>query len=359
MGSPHTTDEDSVPEIAPCITRKRPLVNGQPQPQTRRRALRQLLSVRLCAAVLISCQVSIAFAQSEAGRFLAAVPGESALSASDETHSVADVQTQLLELQKQIDALKHAKAVEMPSVPPTAAMAKPEPPKYPTVRLTGFFQADAAWFHQDANNRLTIGNGVPADGDIQDGADFRRARLAAVGKVWDNVNYMLEMDFAFPGRPSFMDVWMDIDNAIGSNSLRIGQFRQPIGMDGQTGVKDMTFLERGLPFAFLPFRQIGAMTYGHTQDEQITWATTAAMEWRHELPDFWLIRAMTADWCMSASATVFLIRPTMRCNTVISRNSLSVKTVPELCHRECPARFLYLSIRGRSQQTISICLMPS
>ncbi|GEM_PF-578539 len=304
MGSPHPTDAYSVPEIATCIPRERSLVAGQPQLQTQRRELRQSLSIRLCAAVLISCQVSIAFAQSEPGRILAAVPGESALFASDETQSVPDVQTQLLELQKQIDALQHAKAVETPLVPPIAAIAKPEPPKYPTVRLTGFFQADAAWFHQDANNRLTIGNGVPANGDIQDGADFRRARLAAVGKVWDNVNYMLEMDFAFPGRPSFMDLWMDIDNAIGSNSLRIGQFRQPFGMDGQTSVKDMTFLERGLPFAFLPFRQIGAMTYGHTQDEQMTWAFSG---FRYPVDQFGGNVGDNGGYGMAARVTALLV----------------------------------------------------
>jgi hypothetical protein len=71
-------------------------------------------------------------------------------------------------------------------------------PEYPSVRMTGFFQADAGWFAQDAAN-------IAAVGDIQDGADFRRARLAAVGNVIDNVAYMIEFDFAFPGRPTFMD----------------------------------------------------------------------------------------------------------------------------------------------------------
>jgi phosphate-selective porin OprO/OprP len=83
---------------------------------------------------------------------------------------------------------------------------------------------------------------------------------------------MLEMDFAFPGRPSFMDVWLEVDDVIGSSNLRVGQFRQPFGMDGLTSVKEMTFLERGLPFAFLPFRQIGAMLNGIRKDELATWA---------------------------------------------------------------------------------------
>ncbi|WP_339733827.1 porin [uncultured Gimesia sp.] len=137
--------------------------------------------------------------------------------------------------------------------------------QYPTARLTGFFQADSVWFHQDSGNIQAVGN-------LQDGADFRRARLAATGDAWENIGYMLEMDFAFPGRPSFMDVWLEVREAMGTNTVRIGQYRQPLGMDGLTSVKELTFLERALPFAFLPFRQIGAMTFGHSEDEQSTWA---------------------------------------------------------------------------------------
>ncbi|MCA9200265.1 MAG: porin, partial [Planctomycetales bacterium] len=55
-------------------------------------------------------------------------------------------------------------------------------------------------------------------------------------------------------------------------TIRVGQWRQPFGMDGLTSVKEMTFLERGLPFAFLPFRQIGIGFFNHNADETVTWA---------------------------------------------------------------------------------------
>lgn len=136
--------------------------------------------------------------------------------------------------------------------------------RFPTVEVGGFFQADWAWFHQDANNLATVG-------DVQDGADFRRARLNAHGDVWENVGYMIEFDFAFPGRPSFMDVYFDIrETPVGK--VRFGQWRHPIGMDGLTSVKELTFLERALPFAFLPFRQIGLGMFQHSADESMTYA---------------------------------------------------------------------------------------
>jgi phosphate-selective porin OprO/OprP len=137
--------------------------------------------------------------------------------------------------------------------------------KYPTARLTGFLQADTGWFHQDAANRIAVG-------DVQDGADFRRARLAATGDVAENVGYMAEFDFAFPARPGFMDVWLEVRDTSLLNDVKVGLYRQPIGLDGLTSVKELTFLERGLPFAFLPFRQIGAMTSGADEERGVTWA---------------------------------------------------------------------------------------
>lgn len=137
-------------------------------------------------------------------------------------------------------------------------------PKYPTVAVTGFFQADALWFTQDAANREAVSG-------VHDVVDFRRARLAAKGNVAENVSYMIEFDFGFPGRPSFMDVWLDIaDLPIGH--FRAGQWRQPFSMDALTSVRELAFFERALPFAFIPFRQTGIGFYDTALDERMTWA---------------------------------------------------------------------------------------
>ncbi|MBM82513.1 MAG: porin [Planctomycetaceae bacterium] len=145
----------------------------------------------------------------------------------------------------------------------TGATNLVEAVEYPIVNLTGFFQADVGWVNQDAAS-------LSAVGDAEDGTHFRRARLAAVGNVAPNVSYMLEMDFAFPGRPSFMDVWGELHDTPFHN-VRFGQYRQPFGLDGLTSVKDLTFLERNLAFAFLPFRQTGVMSYGHSEEMDMSW----------------------------------------------------------------------------------------
>lgn len=176
-------------------------------------------------------------------------------------------------LEQEVAALKGAantSPILLSSSLANACNTCPSPPAsptsvFPSVKMTGFFQADAGWVHQDAANQIAVG-------DVQDGADFRRARLAATGDVADNVGYMVEFDFGFPGRPNFMDVWLEIQDLSLLNNLKIGQFRHPIGLDGLTSVKELTFIERGLPFAFLPFRQIGAMSSGANEELGTTWA---------------------------------------------------------------------------------------
>ncbi len=155
------------------------------------------------------------------------------------------------------------------------AASKPTP-TYPTVQLHGFFQADVGWFGQDAVNMASIAaiNGVP-NGDLQDGADFRRARLSAGGDVAENIAYFMEYDFAQPGRPSFTDHIVDLRQFVGDATFRLGYWRQPFSMDTLTSVKDLTFFERALPFAFVPFRQIGLGLFNGAVQGDYTWAVSA------------------------------------------------------------------------------------
>jgi len=139
--------------------------------------------------------------------------------------------------------------------------------KYPTIDVTGFAQIDALYFDQDETSKENNGN-------FKNFAGFRRARLAAKGQIASNTGYYLEMDFAFPGRPNFMDVWVEQQQISGIGNVRIGQFRQPLSMEAMTSVRDLMFLERAIPFALIPFRQIGVMAFNTAFDDNATWAAS-------------------------------------------------------------------------------------
>lgn len=136
----------------------------------------------------------------------------------------------------------------------------------PIIRLSGFFQLDDGLFSQNAFSRDRIG-------DAYDGVSFRRTRLQAIGKLTEFTNYSIMMDFAFPGRPSFMDVWGEQEQIPFFGTIRIGQFKQPVSMESWTSVRHLEFLERSLGFqANDPFRRVGIMAYSMSEDERTQWA---------------------------------------------------------------------------------------
>lgn len=141
-------------------------------------------------------------------------------------------------------------------------------PKYPNVVINGVFQADLGFFDQSPNNRATFG-------DIQDGADFRRFRLSAKGSVIENVNYMVQVDFGFFGRPTFTDVWMEVTHVPVLGFVRVGQWKQPYSLETVTSFRYQTFMERSVLFqTFEAFRHIGIGTYNYAEDEMTTWAAS-------------------------------------------------------------------------------------
>ncbi len=136
---------------------------------------------------------------------------------------------------------------------------------FPTVTVTGFFQLDAGFYNQDAANRATLE-------DIEDGAGFRRARLAATGNVTERTSYIMEFDLA-QAQARIVDMWMQFSETPVGN-VRIGRYRQPFGMTELSGIREIPFLERPLPFALSPFRQTGVMLFDTALDERMTWAAS-------------------------------------------------------------------------------------
>ncbi len=158
------------------------------------------------------------------------------------------------------DKLKAEKAADKAAPKPEAKS------EFPNFKITGFTQLDTAFYQQDAKNMALVG-------DAQDGTGFRRARLAVNGKVAEFTGYQLEVDFATAGRPSFFDCFVEQSNLPVLGAVKIGQFCQPFSVDSLTGFRNLTFLERSLPFlAMVPFRRVGAQASDTTEDQRTAWA---------------------------------------------------------------------------------------
>lgn len=177
-------------------------------------------------------------------------------SAGEETDDGAVVPASMLQ--------EEAPGVRRPNVP--SSLPKTKKDEFPTAKITGFTQLDDANYSQTPHNRATVG-------DAQNGVGFRRVRLGTYGKAAEFTNYLIEMDFATAGRPSFFDVYGEQTNLPWLGSVRIGQYVQPFSVDAMSGFRNLPFLERSLPFlAFVPFRRVGIEAYNSSEDQRFNLA---------------------------------------------------------------------------------------
>ena len=104
--------------------------------------------------------------------------------------------------------------------------------------------------------------------DTYSGTEFRRVRFFNSGKVYGNIKYKLQFDFA-GGGIAFKDVYMEAVLPYIGN-LKLGHFKEPFRLEALTSSKYMTFMERGLPIAFLPDRNVGFMLYNSFIDNKLS-----------------------------------------------------------------------------------------
>ena len=116
-----------------------------------------------------------------------------------------------------------------------------------SLRLQGKIDMDWAFF--DAEEGLES-----ATGDWSNGAELRRARLGVIGEIGSWANYRFNGDLA---DGEVRDAYVDLRGVLAGGTLRIGHFREPIGLSNQTPVHNHSFLERPLANALFPSRNLG------------------------------------------------------------------------------------------------------
>ena len=103
------------------------------------------------------------------------------------------------------------------------------------------------------------------------GTEFRRVRFYNSGKIYGNVKYKLQLDFA-GGKIAFKDVWMELNKLPIKGNLRVGHFKEPLRLEAITSSKYITFMERSFAIAMSAERNSGAM-YHTTFGEKISLQT--------------------------------------------------------------------------------------
>jgi phosphate-selective porin OprO/OprP len=135
------------------------------------------------------------------------------------------------------------------------------------VHVGGRMHMDGGWWISDEDLQF----GPEGVGALEDGANYRRARIRVNGLIYDTVEWVMEYGFE-NGLPQFFDVYGELPN-LPIGALRLGHFREPFSMDSLTSGNYLPFMERSLFHdALVPFRNTGVMLYDNALDEQVLWA---------------------------------------------------------------------------------------
>lgn len=143
--------------------------------------------------------------------------------------------------------------------------------------LNDWFWVSANALEND-NPQLGQGFGAPvgwrgnSDVDLQSGVAFRSARLLVEGTLYKYVDFKFEFDGSSYG-VSLKDAYMELTQIPWVGNVRVGQFREPFGLEEQSTLKDLTFMEPALGTAvFAPGYSPGLMLHNSVLDGRMTWA---------------------------------------------------------------------------------------
>lgn len=133
-----------------------------------------------------------------------------------------------------------------------------------TFQVGGRLQNDWAFFSADRELQPVIGT-------LQDGTEFRRARILLAAHLYGRLELKAEYDFA-GGDAAFKDVFIAWDGVPGLGAVRFGHQKEPFSLEEITSSKYITFLERGLPNLFSPSRNTGVVIQNTAAGERVNWA---------------------------------------------------------------------------------------
>ncbi|MDX1442780.1 MAG: porin [Gammaproteobacteria bacterium] len=140
------------------------------------------------------------------------------------------------------------------------------------VETKGGIEATSGDFSFEFGGRIQLDfNTFDEDGtEMQDGFEFRRARLFAAGTLYSDWDYKAQYDFAGDAVEA-KDLYIKY-TGWDAGDITIGQFKQPFSLEELTSSKYITFMERALPNAFATGRRVG-VGY-NTADDNSTFAAS-------------------------------------------------------------------------------------
>lgn len=126
-----------------------------------------------------------------------------------------------------------------------------------TLHVHGYVQADDRWFSSNVN-------GEPLDTFL-----FRRIRPLFEGTIFNSVDYRFMPDFG-QNNPQIQEAYLEW-RTFSFSKLRIGKFKEPIGLEALRSDRDLTFAERSMASDLVPLRYMGVQIGGSLLSNSIAY----------------------------------------------------------------------------------------
>lgn len=158
-----------------------------------------------------------------------------------------------------------------PAVQPTAtAPHRPGPVS---------FRRDGLWFStNDGSTHLQVHGYAQADnrmfssnskGEALDTFLFRRIRPLFEGTLFNQVDFRFMPDFG-QYNPQIQEAYLEL-KTVRYAKLRVGKFKEPIGLEALRQDRDLTFTERSIASDLVPLRYVGAQLSGSVLGKSINY----------------------------------------------------------------------------------------
>jgi phosphate-selective porin OprO and OprP len=142
------------------------------------------------------------------------------------------------------------------------------------------FRRDGLWFStHDKHTQLHVHGYIQADdrmfsadthGEELDTFLFRRIRPLFEGTLFNAIDFRFMPDFG-QNNPQIQEAFLEL-KALPFAKLRVGKFKEPIGLEVLRSDRDLTFAERSLASDLVPLRYIGAQLSGSALSSSVTYA---------------------------------------------------------------------------------------
>ena len=162
---------------------------------------------------------------------------------------------------------------------PTAPTVQPVNTSATQPTPAASFHRDGLWFSTpDKSTHLQVHGYVQADDRMFDSSThgeeldtflFRRIRPIFEGSLFGNVDFRFMPDFG-QNNPQIQEVYMEL-KTLPFAKLRVGKFKEPIGLEALKSDRELTFAERSMASDLVPLRYLGAQLGGSVLKDSISY----------------------------------------------------------------------------------------